>query len=118
MVAGSPIIEGAAGVPAEAEDAWALSRSARRDLEALDAGQGRPWPDRARVAAGYAAARGRISSTELAGLVGAQSSNVGAVLRGLEEAGLLEASRPNRRGKGFFYHCAGSRSGTHLGSTE
>ncbi|WP_407320764.1 winged helix-turn-helix domain-containing protein [Isoptericola halotolerans] len=47
--------------------------------------------------------RGRISSTELGSLVGAAPSNVHTVLRTLEAEGILEPSRPNRRGAGSFY---------------
>lgn len=105
---GAPVIEPVKGVPAGAEDAWRLSPSARSALEQLDESQGlrRPWPERSALAATYAAARGRISSTELASLADAHASNVGAVLKSLEDEGLLVASRENRRGKGFFYRYA------------
>ena len=51
-------------------------------------------------------ARGRISSTELASIVGAAPPNVGPVLRKLEGQGQLEPGRQVRRGPGFFYRPA------------
>lgn len=58
----------------------------------------------------YAAARGRISSTELGSLTYSSPSNVGAVLRELEEAGRLIPSRANRRGAGFYYKFASDQA--------
>lgn len=63
-----------------------------------------------RVTVSYARARGRISSTELASLVGDYASNVGTVLKRLEEDGVLAPSRASRRGKGFYYRYAGEAS--------
>lgn len=105
-----PLIVRAVGVPVGAEDVWRLSDPALAALRRLDVDQGknRSWPTREQVAATYAAARGRISTTELGGLVGAAASNVGSVLKSLEDQGLLEASREVRRGKGFFYRYIGN----------
>lgn len=107
--AGASIIERTAGTPAGAEDSWHLSARTREELARLDIGQGkkRAWPVREEIAASYAAARGRISSTELASLVGAHSSNMGPVLKRLEDDGVLAPSRPSRRGQGFFYRHTG-----------
>lgn len=106
---GVALIEQVGGTPAGSEDVWKLSSTARSALDTLDKGRGRrrSWPDRAEVALSYAAARGRISSTELASLVGAHSSNVGSVLKALEDEGHLAPSRQNRRGQGFFYRYVG-----------
>ncbi|MBP7561619.1 MAG: putative DNA binding domain-containing protein [Armatimonadetes bacterium] len=102
---GAALLDSVAGVPTEAEDAWHLSAGARSSLVKLDIARGltRSWPDRRAIAADYARHRGRISSTELASLVGASSSNVGGILKGLEADGLLAPSRATRRGMGFYY---------------
>lgn len=105
MPQGQPVIERIAGVPPASEPAWHLTVEAARHLKRVDRGQdhARTWPTREDTALGYARARGRISSTELASLVGASPSNVGAVLKRLEDQGSLAPSRANRRGPGFFY---------------
>ena len=51
----------------------------------------------------YARARGRISSTEAADLTGVTASHAAQVLAALADAGHLDGSRPNRRGRGFHY---------------
>lgn len=120
-----PIIETIIGFPDGTDPVWRLSERAAGLLRELDdeANRSRPWPSRERVASSYARARGRISSTELASLVGAYSSNVGPVLKRLEEDGVLAPSRTTRRGKGFYYRyvepdadatAAGRLSGPYL----
>lgn len=94
------------GVPADADwPAYRLSDSARSILRREDEARRihRPAPSRERIALDFAQARGRISSTELASLVGAFPSNVGDVLKQLERKGRLEPSRATRRGAGFYY---------------
>lgn len=100
-----PVLAPVDGVPDSAESAWAITRAARSALDDEGAPHGarRRTPGRASIATTYARERGRISSTELGSLVGAAPSNVGPVLRTLEAEGILEPSRPNRRGAGFFY---------------
>lgn len=102
---GSPLITPVTGTPEDEPPAWALNASARGDLQRRDAmaGAGRKWPSREKIARSYSRARGRISTTELGGLVGASPTNLGAVLKELEKAGHLRPSRPNRRGPGFYY---------------
>ena len=104
-VRGSSVISLVPGVPDADEPVWALSPGARAALMDRDVSMGssRTWPSRQRVARSYAEGRGRISSTELGGLVGASPSNVGSVLKQLEDEGWLRPSRPNRRGAGFYY---------------
>ena len=103
---GSPICHEIDGVPDSAPiPSVAMGAAASTDLVGLrrDAGlRSRPL-SREQIARSYASARGRISTTELGSIVGAARTNVGAVLRGLEEQGALEPSRENRRGPGFFY---------------
>lgn len=67
-------------------------------------------PTREQVARNYAEAHGRISTTELGSILDVSPTNVGGVLRNLESQGLLEPSRSNRRGAGFYYRYV--RSGT------
>lgn len=108
----APIIEPIAGSPDGTDPVWRLSRTSADLLRQLDeqVNRNRVWPSRERVAASYAKARGRISSTELASLVGAYASNVGAVLKRLEEDGLLAPSRASRRGTDFYYRYVGEAS--------
>lgn len=93
------------GVPDDAMPAWCLSLSARLALQSIDrsARMSRQWPSRDRIARSYARSRGRISTTELGGLLGASPTNVGGVLKDLEKTGVLRPSRENRRGPGFYY---------------
>lgn len=102
---GAPVMLLVPGTPDDTPPAWALSNSARADLQRRDsvAGVVRQWPSREKCARSYSRSRGRISTTELGGLVGASPTNVGGVLKELERAGHLRPSRPNRRGKGFYY---------------
>ncbi|MCL1800856.1 MAG: putative DNA binding domain-containing protein [Promicromonosporaceae bacterium] len=102
---GHTLLMPVSGIPTDAPPAWTLSKESRERLRQLDTASQwqRKWPSKQAVALNYAAARGRISSTELASLTGSSAPNVGPVLRDLEEQGRLEPSRPNRRGSGFFY---------------
>lgn len=104
-VAGKPLLSAVRGIPAGDSPAWALSVPAWEALDGFGrtAGRLRQRLPREAVALDYARTRGRISSTELADLVGAQPSNVGTVLGALEADGLLRPSRENRRGPGFHY---------------
>lgn len=92
--------------PAGASPAWTLSSAAVTQLQRLDA-QGTPvrdrFPTRAHVALSYAYGRGRISSSELASLVGASTPNVIPVLKELAENGDLVPSSPTGKGRGFHY---------------
>ena len=101
----APIAVEVAGIPADAAPAWTLSAAARTLLASDDeaAGTARRAPDRAATALAWARARGRVSTTELASIVGAHPTNVSPVLRGLEDKDLLAPSRPTRSGRGFYY---------------
>lgn len=97
------------GVPASRGVVLSVTDHAWGALQGLgqDAGRPRPDPDRDAVASSYAEHFGRISTTELASIVGAHATNVGANLRRLEAEGLLAPSRANRRGPGFYYRWVG-----------
>lgn len=102
----APVLVPVEGVPADsAWPAYRLSDRSRALLREEDERRRnhRPTPSRELIAIGFASARGRISSTELASLVGAFPSNVGDVLKQLEKRGRLEPSRESRRGAGFYY---------------
>lgn len=93
------------GIPDDQPPAWALSAGTRNALQERDrtANSSRAWPTRRKIARTYAQTRGRISTTELGGIVGIKATNAGSTLKELEQDGLIRASRPNRRGAGFFY---------------
>jgi ATP-dependent DNA helicase RecG len=109
---GHAALKAVEGTPADSDIALVLGRRALERLSELDAVAG--WrqdrPSRKTVALDYAAARGRISTTELGSLVDANPTNVGGVLKSLADEGLLEPSRENRRGPGFYYRYAGPES--------
>ncbi len=104
-VDGRPLVEPVAGVPVDAPDAWRISAGALAVLanEDAESGQVRRAPTRPAIALDWARARGRVSTTELASVVGAHATNVGSVLRGLEDQDLLRPSRESRTGPGFHY---------------
>lgn len=101
------------GTPEMTPQAWRLSDQAADRLRELDraCGNSRKQPSRAQVATSFAKARGRISSTELASLVGASATNVGATLKQLAGNGMLTPSSPAGRGRGFYYRWAEQTSG-------
>lgn len=107
---GNPVLSLVPGVPDSEPAAWALTSESRAALQAQDetARRSRAWPSRERVARSYARNRGRISTTELGGIVGASPTNVGGVLKDLVDDGYLVPSRPNRRGPRFYYRFSGS----------
>lgn len=110
-VDGRPVLSAVTGgVPDGTEDVWRLAAAALEVLIHKDRGRGlrRAHPGRPEIARSYAAARGRISTTELGALVDASPTNVGGVLKHLEETGELEPAWPSRRGKGFYYRWSGA----------
>ncbi len=92
-----PVLVKVPGIPVNAASAWALASSARKALGA------QAVLPRERVALQWAQARGRVSSTELAGIVGGQRNNLGRVLKSLTQQGLLVPGRTGSGGPGFFY---------------
>ena len=108
-VDGAPLVEPVAGVPAAQAPAWRLARKAASALASDDATVGRPRarPDRAAVALSWATARGRVSSTELASILGVSPPATNRLLQGLRDDGLLVPGRAAQTGRGFFYRPAG-----------
>lgn len=104
-IEGHPICVPVAGVPSDAAPAWALSPAARNALaeEDREVGWQRPDLDRAAVALAWARHRGRVSTTELAGIIGAHPNSMNRVLQRLKDAGELHPSRAATTGRGFYY---------------
>lgn len=100
-----PLAEPVAGVPSDTPPAWALSPAARAALATEDeeVGWHRPLPDRPTVALAWARHRGRVSTTELASIIGNHPNSMNRVLQRLKEAGYLSPSRVASTGRGFFY---------------
>jgi ATP-dependent DNA helicase RecG len=106
---GGAALRSVEGAPADSATAYVLRHRPLARLLEFDRETG--WhhdrPPRKTLALDYAKARGRISTTELGSLINAAPTNVGGVLRSLEDEGLLEPSRAVRRGAGFYYRYVG-----------
>ncbi|WP_375429688.1 ATP-binding protein [uncultured Friedmanniella sp.] len=104
-IEGRPVIVAVGGLPETGDPSFCLSREASARLSTLDEQVERPRaaPTRRAIALGYARVRGRISSTELASITQSQRPNVSAVLKELEDEGMLRAAFPSGRGRGFHY---------------
>nr|WP_246401315.1 ATP-binding protein [Jiangella mangrovi] len=95
------IVTEVAGVPTGEPTAWRLSDHV---LVWMDYRLGyRHGEARQRMILEWARARGRVSSTEVSDLAGVAQNSAGKLLTELERQGLLEPSRANRSGRGFFY---------------
>lgn len=99
---GGPLIIRVQGVPPGHPEAYRLSDAARSRLGTrvshLDTPTGR-----AALIGSWARARGRVSTTEVAGLTGLTTVYAGTLLGAMEEEGALAPGRPNRMGRGFYY---------------
>lgn len=109
-VDGAPLVEPVLGVPATQAPAWRFAPGAASLLasEGATVGGARPRPDRASVAMSWATARGRVSSTELASVLGVSHQATNRLLQDLRDDGLLIPSRAAQTGRGFFYRPAGA----------
>ena len=106
QVADVPLVTEVEGSPANEPPAWTITTAALDLLAACDERVGAPrrrQPSRSAIARAWAEHRGRISSSELAGIVGAHPTNLQRVLKDLEAEGVLAPGREVRRGAGFFY---------------
>ena len=108
---GSPLISAVLGAPTAAEPVWCLTARGVGRLHRADQefGSTRSWPKREQIASSYARRTGRISSTELGSLTRSDPTNMGQVLKDLEQQGVLEPAWPSRRGKGFYYRYVDGR---------
>ncbi len=103
-ISGEAVTQIVEGTPSGSPTAIALTSVARHELDEESAGPSRfTAPTYEGVASSYAKHRGRISTTELASIVHDYPTNLGTVLKSLEDTGLLKPSRENRRGAGFHY---------------
>lgn len=97
---GEPIVVPVAGA------VGALARRLAAPVRKVLATRLRGWLDpagRPRLVLNWALHRGRVSTTEVADLVGIPVNRAGTLLRGLEEQGYLAPGRVTRTGRGFFY---------------
>ena len=90
------------GVPPHLPDAFRLSDTVRGRLAHRVASLHAP-DSREALVLEWSRARGRVSSTEVADLTGLSKVSASKLLTRLEAAGHLNAGRPGRRGRGFFY---------------
>ena len=111
-VGGQPLLTLVEGTPDGTTGVWRLSPSAVDALSTRDraVGRTRQLPSRTEIARTYAAARGRISTTELGSLTGANATNVGSTLKAMATEGVLTPSSPAGRGRGFFYRWVGGEN--------
>lgn len=102
---GKPVIVPVSGVPTTEDPAWRLSDTVRATLHYRIESHFEP-SGRLQVVMDWAAKRNRVSSSEVADLTGVTQSYANTILKRLEDEGTLEPSRPNRRGRGFYYRPA------------
>lgn len=98
----SSLVKPVGGVPDNHPPAYILVGSAAPELGDRIKHHQTPG-GRRRAALEWASFRGRASSSEIAALTDCSVNQAGSILSSLEEEGLLEASRANKRGRGFFY---------------
>lgn len=96
------VIVAVKGVPTSQPTAYQLGPAARAKLAGrvahLDTPEGRTG-----VILGWAQARKRVSTTEVASLTGLSVPYVGGLLNALEDEGALAPGRQTKQGRGFFY---------------
>lgn len=100
--AGEPVIVPVRGVPPDRPTAHRLSDPVRARLATRLPAIAAPGA-REGVILSWARARGRVSSTEVADLVGVSVPYAGQLLGGMEDDGALRPGRAQRLGRGFFY---------------
>lgn len=99
---GQPLLVQVNGVPTGHPPAWRLGNTAQAKLASRIA-QGRAPGTRDGLVVGWARARGRVSSTEVADLLDLSVPSSGGILAALEEQGLLAGGREQKLGRGFYY---------------
>jgi len=98
----APVVAPVQGVPSQQPKAFRLSDVVRRRL-AHRLAPLRTREGREALILGWAQARGRVSSTEVADLTGTSLVSARQLLSGLVAADHLKPGRPGSRGRGFFY---------------
>lgn len=101
-VGGTPAVVPVAGVPMNTPPAWRLSDLMVGAISRR-VGPLRGKAGRSGLLLDWAFKRGRVSSTEAADLLGVSIGYAGNILGVLEQEGVLQAGRSERRGRGFFY---------------
>jgi ATP-dependent DNA helicase RecG len=94
-----PVVQ---AIPSPGDPAYRLSDKARDELAARLTSW-LPSKKRADLVVTWAGHRGRVSTTEIADIVGTTVARASQLLKSLEDDGLLAPGRANRQGRGFFY---------------
>lgn len=97
-----PVIVPLRGVSAGEPIAYRLSDDARMILGGRMASVAKA-PRREEVILDWVRARGRVTSTQVADMLGVSVVHAGTLLTNLEEEGLLAPGRERKAGRGFFY---------------
>lgn len=100
--AGAPVLVPLNGVPDGHDAAYRLSDAARSQLDSRTSRLDAP-PVRSQIILAWARHRGRVSSTEVADLLGLSVVRAGQILTALEEDGELAPGKQVKAGRGFFY---------------
>jgi len=96
------VITPISGIPQGRPVAYRLSDSARAVLDRWVSHLNTPTGRKEQVLP-WATSRGRVSSTEVADMVGVSLPSAGALLTDLETEGLLARGRERKLGRGFYY---------------
>ncbi len=96
------LITSVRGVPGDQPPAWCMSEPARAKLAERMKALATPARRTASIME-WALARGRVSSTEAADIVGVSQAYAGTLLTELESEGKLVGSRETKLGRGFHY---------------
>ncbi len=99
---GEHLITQISGVPETVQPAYRLSTPARRQLRRYTAQLITPTY-RSSIIVAWARHRSRVSSTEVADLIGISVVRAGQILTELEQEGLLIPGCKVKAGRGFFY---------------
>lgn len=102
LISGRPVIVPVKGVRVGQPPAWRFSDAAREELGHRAGKLNTPGERDAQIIR-WAVARGRVSTTEIADLVGVTGTTANTISKNLEKLDLLAAGRENKAGRGFFY---------------
>ena len=99
---GKPVLVQLNGVPAGQQPAYRLSNQTRTQLNSRTSQLDLPQV-RTQIILTWARHRGRVSSTEVADLLGLSVVRAGQILTTLEETGELAPGKQLKAGRGYFY---------------